>query len=85
MTPQEKARALRPLIEKAAASLSDRDALDGVELFPLWRPGLRCEAGQTLRHEGRLYRVIQGHTTQADWPPPRVPALFEERRTHADL
>ncbi len=82
---REHAYKLRDMMHKAAASLSDRDALDGVELFPLWRPGLRCEAGQTLRHEGRLYRVIQGHTTQADWPPPRVPALFEERRKHADL
>lgn len=39
MRPQDKARALRPLIEKAAASLDDTDALEAPELFPAWAVG----------------------------------------------
>ena len=34
MTPQERARALRPFIEKAAVSLDDKDASLSAELFP---------------------------------------------------
>ncbi len=34
MTPQERARALRPFIEKAAAGLGDRDASLSAALFP---------------------------------------------------
>ena len=34
MTYIERARALRPYIEKAATSLNDEDALQAVELFP---------------------------------------------------
>ena len=34
MTYTERARALRPYIEKAAVSLTDEDALQAVELFP---------------------------------------------------
>ena len=36
MTYTERARALRPYIEKAATSLTDEDALQAVELFPQW-------------------------------------------------
>ena len=34
MTLTERARELRPYIEKAAANLPDEDALQAVELFP---------------------------------------------------
>ena len=78
MTPQEKARALRPLIEKASASLDDADALDGVELFPAWEIERLCKVGERLRYGGKLYRVVQAHTSQEGWEPPNVPALFTE-------
>ena len=38
MTLIELAQKLRPLIEKAALSLSDEDALEGINLFPNWTP-----------------------------------------------
>jgi hypothetical protein len=69
MTPQEKARALRPLIERAAASLSDEDALDGVELFPAWAAGVAYKADERIRYDGKLWRVRQAHTSQAQYPP----------------
>lgn len=55
MTLIEKARKLRPFIEAAAQSLSEADALDAVELFPLWKAGEQYKAGQKLRHDGILY------------------------------
>lgn len=76
MTPQEKARQLRPLIEKATVSLSDTDALDGIELFPVWAVGVAYEVDQRIRYGDKLYRVVQAHTSQADWTPDSVPALF---------
>jgi len=78
MTPQEKARALRPLIEKAAASLPDEDALEGVELFPAWAAGVEYAADQRVRYEDKLYRCVQAHTSQDGWEPPAVPALWTE-------
>lgn len=36
MITREKAIALRALIEQAAISLSDEEALGGIELFPAW-------------------------------------------------
>ena len=78
MTPQEKARALRPLIEKAAASLDDADALDAVELFPAYTLGVWYEAGFRFRYGDKLYKVLTAHTTQEDWKPDSTPSLYAE-------
>lgn len=78
MKPQEKARALRPLIEKAAASLPDEDALEAVELFPVWTVGTDYAAAVRVRYGEKLFRCEQAHTSQADWTPDVTPALWTE-------
>ena len=69
---------LRELIEKASASLSDTDALDGIALYPEYAVGISYERGDRFRYNGRLYKVNQAHTSQADWIPSEVPALYTE-------
>ena len=76
MTYIERARALRPYIEKAATSLNDEDALQAVELFPQWVVEHAYVVGERLQYNGVLYRVVQAHTSQADWAPDITPALF---------
>ena len=78
MTPQEKARKLRPLIVKASASLPDEDALEAVELFDEWKPDTDYAVDERVRYGDKLYRVVQTHTSQDDWTPNVVPALFTE-------
>lgn len=78
MTPQEKARALRPYIVKASASLDDTDALEAIELFADWTPGVAYERGIRVRYAEKLYRCEQAHTSQDDWTPDAVPALWTE-------
>ena len=72
----ERARALRPYIEKASISLPDEDALQAVELFPQWAVGHAYTVDERLQYHGVLYRVVQAHTAQADWTPDMTPALF---------
>ena len=74
----ERARALRPLIVKAAESLDDSDALDGVELYERWHPGMELVVNQRIAHDEKLYRVVQAHTSQEGWEPDKTPALFTE-------
>lgn len=76
MSYTERARALRPYIEKASTSLADADALNAVELFPAWVAGAAYVVDERVQYEGTLYRVVQAHTAQADWTPDKVPALF---------
>ena len=76
MSYTERARALRPYIEKASVSLADEDALQAVELFPQWVTGRAYAVDERLQYNGVLYRVVQAHTSQADWRPDITPALF---------
>jgi hypothetical protein len=78
MTHQERARALRPLIEKAAVSLSDTDALEAVELFPAWVADTIYATDDRIRYGDKLYRCVQAHTAQIGWEPDKTPALWTE-------
>ena len=78
MITRARARALRTLIEQAAVSLPDEDALGGIELFPVWAAGVTYAADTRIRYDGKLYRVVQSHTSQADWTPDATPALYAE-------
>ena len=71
-----KAKQLRQLIERIAATLDDKTALTGVELFPMWAIGRAYATGDRVQHGGTLYKVLQAHTSQADWTPDATPALF---------
>lgn len=77
MTLVELARQLRPLIEKAAISLDDADALKGVQLYPTWSgKGITYEKDMRINYENVLYRVLQTHVSQEAWTPVAAPSLF---------
>lgn len=69
---------IREMIEKASASLPDADAIEAAELFPTWAVDVDYSVGERVQYDGKLYKVVQAHTSQADWTPPLVPALFTE-------
>ena len=76
MTPQQKARHLRPYIEKAVISLADEDALEAVELYPAWQTDTAYTADARIRYQDVLYKCVQSHTSQTDWTPDITPALW---------
>ena len=76
MITRAHAMMLRELIEKAAASLTDEDALSGVELYAEWKPGVYYSTGDRRRDGNVLYRCVQSHTSQSDWNPSITPALW---------
>ena len=73
-----RARALRHVIEKAAVSLGDEDALEAVELFPAWKTDTAYSVDERIRYGEKLYRCVQAHTSQAAWTPDLTPALWTE-------
>ena len=78
MIGKRHAHAIRRMIEKASVSLSDGDALAAVELYPAWSANTEYTVNERIRHDEKLYRVIQAHTSQEGWTPNLVPALFTE-------
>lgn len=69
---------LRDMIRKAAASLSDTDALTAVELFPVWAADTAYTADTRIRYGDKLYKCVQSHTSQTGWEPNITPALWTE-------
>lgn len=70
------AKKLRALIESMSSTLDDETALTGVALFPRWVSGTAYAVDFRVQHEGTLYRCVQAHTSQEDWTPDAVPALW---------
>lgn len=75
---REHAYKLREMMHKAAVSLGDEDALEAVELFPMWAADKAYAADERIRYGEKLYRCVQSHTSQADWTPDAAPALWTE-------
>ena len=76
MSYLENALKMRPYIEKAAASLSDADALQVPTLFPPWKSGTDYKKDDRVEHGGILYRCIQAHTALDNWTPDQTPAMW---------
>ena len=65
------------MAQQAAAALEDGEAARVGVLFPRWTPGTAYRTGERISDEaGNLYRVVQDHTAQDDWPMDRTPALY---------
>ena len=67
---------LRPLIEKAATSLEDADALEAVQLFPQWNESTRYKEGDRVRFQNTLYKCLLNHIAQPTWSPIAAPSLW---------
>ena len=57
------------MIVKASASLPDEDALEAVELFKAWQADTAYAADERIRYGEKLYRCVQAHTSQEQYPP----------------
>ena len=70
---------LRHHIETAVQSLDDKDALECICLYEKWDGnGKEYIENKKLRHNGKLWRVKQTHTSQPDWIPGVAASLFDE-------
>lgn len=68
----------RAKIDRLIEELDEAQAADAAMLFPAWHAGRSYTAGDRVRYKGALYRVVQAHTSQADWLPDVVPALYQK-------
>ncbi len=57
-----------------AELLSIQPALEG----RVWKPGLSVQVGDVYSYSAFLWRCLQAHTTQGDWTPDVVPALWRK-------
>lgn len=74
---REKAYAIIDAIKSLREMLTDEVALNYVVLYPDWIVGKDLSVGERIEYEGKLYKVVQAHTTQENWTPDLTPSLFE--------
>lgn len=62
-----------------AQNLTDEQALTVKDIYPVWDGnGVSYQKDYYLTYDGKLYKVLQAHTSQADWVPDAAPSLFAE-------
>lgn len=74
----QQAKAIRAAMGKVTATLTDEQAIEVKELYPLWVIGIDYAVDTIIRYEGELYRCLQAHTSQADWMPSAALSLWTQ-------
>lgn len=65
-----------------AASLTEDMALEVATIYPAWKVGTSYTTGDYVTYgtnlvgDPQLYKVVQDHTSQADWTPDTVASLY---------
>lgn len=72
----EDAIEFRTTIDSIIETLSDEQAIMTPVLFPVWQINIAYKKGDRVRYNGKLYKVIQEHTSQLGWEPLVAPSLF---------
>lgn len=85
----------RPLTEQEVTALlirqsvntlevDDNTALRMMDYYPAWAANTAYTVGYKVTYNGRLWRVVQAHTSQTGWEPENVPAMWEAiNETHS--
>lgn len=83
MDKRQAAEQMRRAIQMIAGGLTEAQVLEVAAIYPEWEAGKSYAVGDILRHgansvgDPQLYRVVQAHTSQADWTPGATPALYD--------
>ena len=76
MISRELARKFRQFIELMSENATDDEALENPIAYPKWEIGKEYEKDFRLRYDGVLYKVLQNHTSQAEWTPDIAVSLY---------
>ena len=83
MNRLQAAEQLRRALQLFAATLSEDKALEVASVYPAWETARAYAVGDIVSYgtnpvgDPQLYKVVQAHTSQADWPPDAAPALYD--------
>lgn len=72
----EEAKAIIDALVTLRNSVTDEQALKASALYPKWKVGIAYQKDERVLYNDILYKVLTGHTSQADWAPDAAPSLF---------
>ena len=82
MNKLQAAEQFRKALQMFAASLTDEQAMEVATIYDPWAVGKSYSVGEFVTYgengvgDPQLYKVVQAHTSQADWLPNATPALY---------
>lgn len=82
MNRLQAAEQFRKALQMFAASLDDEKAMEVATIYDPWTVGKAYAAGEFVTYgensvgDPQLYKVVQAHTSQADWTPDAAASLF---------
>lgn len=56
--------------------LSEEELTEMIDLYESYQVDKLYKVNDIFKYEGKLYKVIQEHTSQEDWIPSELPALY---------
>lgn len=59
-------------------TLDEITATEHLEVFAQWEPNIAYTVGNLRAYQNKLYKCLQAHTSQENWTPDSVPALWKE-------
>lgn len=83
MNRLQAAEQLRRALQMFTATLSEEKALEIAAVYPAWRANWPYSTGEIVSYgtnatgDPQLYKVVQAHTSQAEWTPDGTPALYD--------
>ena len=59
--------------------LTDEESLQVIDWFPAWEANVELKTGEKISYNGKLYEILQDHTSQDGWEPSiNTASLFKE-------
>ena len=83
MNRLQAAEQLRRALQMFTATLTEEQALEIATVYPVWEADHAYTTGKIIQYgengvgDPQLYKVVQAHTSQADWTPDATPALYD--------
>lgn len=74
----ESASKINEALDAIKEALPDETASKHITLFDTWKTGTKYTANERIVYDGKLYKVLQTHTSQDDWTPNKASSLFAE-------
>ena len=84
MNKMQIAEQMRVALQMFIGTLADNEAAVVAEVYPKWQPDTEYKAdairgyGTNNVGDTQLYRCLQAHKSQADWPPELAPSLWKK-------
>ena len=75
MNRQEAKNFIKSLVN-LRGSATDEQAIDAYAVYPEWKEAVAYSVNERVLHNTVLYKVLQAHTSQADWTPDTASSLF---------